>query len=101
MLRWEGERLAATVEAGRAQPRRFTPMGEALVFGLLGSSALVIGGALGAYWRAPNQISGVLLAFASGTLISALAFELFPEAVHLGGLWPAGARAFAGGASLF
>jgi hypothetical protein len=26
----------------------------------------------------------VLLAFASGTLISALAFELFPEAVHLG-----------------
>ena len=59
-------------------------MGEALVFGLLGSSALVIGGALGAYWRAPKQISGVLLAFASGTLISALAFELFPEAVHLG-----------------
>ena len=35
-------------------------MGEALVFGLIGSSALVI---------------GVLLAFASGTLISALAFE--------------------------
>ena len=61
-------------------------MGQALVFGLLGSSALVIGGALGAYWRAPHQISGVLLAFASGTLISALAFELFPEAVHLGGL---------------
>jgi ZIP family zinc transporter len=72
-------------------------MGEALVFGLLGSSALVIGGALGAYWRAPNQISGVLLAFASGTLISALAFELFPEAVHLGGLWPAGLGLFAGG----
>ena len=57
------------------------PMGQALVFGLIGSSALVIG----AYWRAPHQISGVLLAFASGTLISALAFELFPEAVHLGG----------------
>ena len=65
-------------------------MGQALVFGLLGSSALVIGGAIGAYWRAPHRISGVLLAFASGTLISALAFELFPEAVHLGGLWPAG-----------
>ena len=65
-------------------------MGQALVFGLIGSSALVIGGAIGAYWRAPHQISGVLLAFASGTLISALAFELFPEAVHLGGLWPAG-----------
>ena len=65
-------------------------MGQALVFGLIGSSALVIGGSIGAYWRAPQQVSGVLLAFASGTLISALAFELFPEAVHLGGLWPAG-----------
>jgi ZIP family zinc transporter len=72
-------------------------MGQALVFGLLGSSALVIGGALGAYWRVPHQISGVLLAFASGTLISALAFELFPEAVHLGGLWPAGLGLIAGG----
>jgi ZIP family zinc transporter len=72
-------------------------MGQALVFGLIGSSALVIGGAIGAYWQAPNQISGVLLAFASGTLISALAFELFPEAVHLGGLWPAGLGLIAGG----
>src|SRR5688500_4939672 len=72
-------------------------MGQALVFGLIGSSVLVIGGVLGAYWRAPHQISGVLLAFASGTLISALALELFPEAVHLGGLWPAGLGLIAGG----
>jgi zinc transporter, ZIP family len=72
-------------------------MGQALVFGLIGSSALVIGGAIGAYWRAPQQISGVLLAFASGTLIAALAFELFPEAVYLGGLWPAGFGLITGG----
>src|SRR4028119_342082 len=72
-------------------------MGQALLFGLIGSSALVIGGAIGAYWRAPQQVSGVLLAFASGTLISALAFELFPEAVHLGGMWPAGLGLLAGG----
>src|SRR3712207_5480400 len=72
-------------------------MGEALAFGVIGSSALVIGGAIGAYWQAPQRISGVLLAFASGTLISALAFELFPEAVHLGGLWPAGLGLIAGG----
>jgi len=72
-------------------------MGQALVFGLLASSALVIGGILGAFWQVPRRIGGVLLAFASGTLISALAFELFPEAVHLGGLWPAGLGLFAGG----
>ena len=73
-------------------------MGQALVFGLIGSSALVVGGAISAYWRAPQQVSGVLLAFASGTLISALAFELFPEAVHLGGrLGLAGRHAYARG----
>jgi ZIP family zinc transporter len=54
-------------------------MGQALVFGLIGSSALVLGGAIGAYWRTPHQISGVLLAFASGTLISALAFDSSPR----------------------
>lgn len=63
---------------------------EALLLGAIGSSALIIGGVAGAYWRAPMRITGVLLAFASGTLISALAFELFPEAVEIGGLLPAG-----------
>lgn len=72
---------------------------EALLLGAIGSSALVIGGVAGVYWRAPMRITGVLLAFASGTLISALAFELFPEAVEVGGLlqpasawWPALSR---------
>jgi ZIP family zinc transporter len=90
MPRVGGERVVVIMKRGRPLRRRFMLMGAALIFGLIGSSALVIGGAIGAYWRAPQRISGVLLAFASGTLISALAFELFPEAVHLGGLWPAG-----------
>ena len=77
--------MVGTVKRRRPVRRKRAQMGQALVFGLIGSSALVIGGTIGAYWRAPHQISGVLLAFASGTLISALAFELFPEAVHLGG----------------
>ena len=74
-------------------------MTEATIFGILGSSALVIGGALGSRWAAPPQISGVFLAFASGTLLSALSFELFPEAVHLGGLWPAASGLLLGGAT--
>lgn len=74
-------------------------MGQALFFGIVGSSALVFGGALGAKWKAPSQVSGVLLAFASGTLLSALSFELFPEAVHLGGLAPSAAGLLVGGAT--
>jgi len=73
-------------------------MWEALLYGAIASSALVVGGALGAVWRAPIRLTGVLLAFASGSLISALAFELFPEAVALGGLWPAGAGLLIGAA---
>ena len=64
-------------------------MGEALIIGLIGSSALVLGGVAGAWWAAPERVTGVLLAFASGTLVAALAFELFPEAVDTGGLTPA------------
>ena len=30
-------------------------MGQALIFGLIGSSALVIGGALGSYWQVPHR----------------------------------------------
>lgn len=74
-------------------------MTEALLLGALGSSALVLGGALGARWSAPPRVSGVFLAFASGTLLAALSFELFPEAVHLGGLAPAAAGLLLGGAT--
>ncbi len=74
-------------------------MGEALLFGLIASSALVIGGAIGAYVRVPETIIGVLLAFASGSLISALAFELFADAAELGGVERAGIGLLAGGAA--
>ena len=65
-------------------------MGQAIIFGVLSSSALVIGGAIGAYWRAPERLTGVLLAFASGLMISALSFDLFEEAFELGGVARAG-----------
>lgn len=72
-------------------------MGEAIVFALIASSALVIGGVLGAYWRGPEQFTGIVLAFASGALISALCFELFPDAYELGGAWRAGIGLVLGG----
>jgi ZIP family zinc transporter len=73
-------------------------MSEAVVFGVLAVSSLVAGGALGSYWEAPKRVTGVLLAFASGAMVSALAFELFPEAVELGGVGPAGGGLLAGAA---
>ena len=73
-------------------------MWEAVLFGVLATSSLVVGGALGSYWEAPKRLTGVLLAFASGAMVSALAFELFPEAVELGGVAPAGGGLLAGAA---
>jgi len=70
----------------------------AILYGLAASSALVIGAALGTRWNAPRKVTGVLLAFASGALISALAFELFEEAFHLGGAVRAGLGLLAGAA---
>ena len=70
-------------------------MGQALVFGLIGSSALVIGGAIGSYWRAPHQISGVLLAFAGGAVLASLADTRMPEAFEHGR--PLNSMATAGG----
>lgn len=72
---------------------------NALVFGVIGSSALIFGGILGSYWHPPRWVTGVFLAFASGTLISALAFELFPEAVELAGVAPSAGGLFAGAAT--
>lgn len=68
----------------------------ALLIGLIGSSALVVGAAVGSVWTAPERVTGVLLAFASGTLVAALSFELFPEAVEVGGLTPSVFGLFSG-----
>jgi ZIP family zinc transporter len=73
-------------------------MVTAVIFGLAASSALVIGAVIGSLWKPPREVSGVLLAFASGALISALAFELFEEAFHLGGALRSGLGLLAGAA---
>ncbi len=71
----------------------------AILYGLAASSALVIGSIVGTRWAAPKMVTGVLLAFASGALISALAFELFEEAFHLGGAVRSGIGLLAGAAT--
>ena len=55
-----------------------------LLFGLVASSALVIGAVAGAYWTPPQLVLASALAFASGALITALAFDLFQESFERG-----------------
>ena len=71
----------------------------ALLNGLAASSALVIGAVIGTRWDLPKRVTGVLLAFASGALVSALAFELFEEAFALGGAIRSGIGLLAGAAA--
>ena len=58
-----------------------------ILFGLAASSALVIGAVAGAYWTPPKPLLASALAFASGALITALAFDLFQESFKRGGAW--------------
>jgi zinc transporter, ZIP family len=71
---------------------------SALLFGLVASSALVIGGVAGAYWSPPRHLVAAALAFASGALITALAFDLFEESFKKGGAWLSGGGLVAGAA---
>ena len=75
-------------------------MTRALVIGAIASSALVIGAAIGVRFRLPQRLLAMLLAFAAGSLITALAFELFEDSYDHGGVVPAG-LGFAAGAIVF
>jgi zinc transporter, ZIP family len=58
-------------------------------WGLLAGGAVVIGAAIAWFVEVPAKVVAFVMAFGSGVLISAVAFELFGEAVRTGGLWPA------------
>ena len=72
---------------------------SALLFGLAASSALVIGAVAGAYWSPPQPLLAAALAFASGALISALAFDLFAESFRASGAWLSGIGLLGGAAT--
>ncbi|MBO3738642.1 ZIP family metal transporter [Actinoplanes flavus] len=62
---------------------------DALIFGIIASSALVLGAVLGARVELPKRVLATMLAFAAGALITALSFELFADAYQHGGIWRA------------
>lgn len=75
---------------------------EALLLGGLAQSSLLLSGLL-VYWvRVPRMLVGILAGFGAGALLSAISFDLIPEAEHLDnwelGLWMLiGAGIFLGG----
>jgi len=56
---------------------------EALFWGGLGASALLVGAVTAFRFDVPKRVQGLILAFGAGTLIGAVAYELFEEAVDL------------------
>ncbi len=74
--------------------------GRVILFAVTASGALVIGAVVGVRWTLPRVVTAWLLAFASGALITAVAFELFLEAYEQGGALRA-AVAFVLGATVF
>ncbi|WP_223162780.1 hypothetical protein [Nocardioides antri] len=75
-------------------------MTQAVLFGLVASRALVLGAFAGGRVELPKRVLAAMLAFASGALITALAFEFFEDSYEQGGLWRA-ALGLVGGAALF
>src|SRR6478609_1110245 len=70
-------------------------MTEALLWGLLASGSLLVGQALAAPLGRSKRVVGLMMAFGAGTLISAVGYELIPEAnLHLG--WSIGAAFLVG-----
>lgn len=59
---------------------------QAGLWGLLAGGTLVVGAAIAWFARVPRVLVAAVMAFGSGVLISALAFELVDEAERSGGL---------------
>ena len=70
---------------------------EAGLWGFAGGAALVLGAAVAWFVRVPAAVIAAVMAFGSGVLISAVAFDLMAEAADTGGLFGA-AVGFLGGA---
>lgn len=76
------------------------PWAESAVWGFVAGSALLVGAALGYFARLPQRLTASIMAFGSGVLISALAFDLMDEAFRQGG-FDAAAIGFISGAAVF
>lgn len=72
----------------------------AAFWGLVSGSALVLGAGIAYFSQVPKKVIALIMAFGSGVLISALAFELMEEAYKRGG-FDATAVGFVSGAVIY
>jgi len=73
---------------------------QAGLWGLLSGSALILGAAVAYFTPVPKKVIGFIMAFGSGVLISALAFDLMDKAYHRGG-FDSTSIGFVGGALIY
>lgn len=72
----------------------------ALFQGLIGASSLLLGAILGIGWRPARGLTAAIMAFGSGTLLSAIAYDITLPVFHSSGFWPL-VVGFAFGGTLF
>jgi zinc transporter, ZIP family len=75
-------------------------VGQAIIFGVIASSALVLGALVGGRIQLPKRVLAAMLSFAAGALVTALTFEMFQDSYEQGGIWRA-ALGLAVGAVVF
>jgi zinc transporter, ZIP family len=77
-------------------------VGEALAWGLVAASSLVVGGLIATYVRISPRTLALIMAFGAGVLLSAVAFELVQQAIETaGGIRSMAIGLFAGSATFF
>ncbi len=76
-------------------------MASAFLWGLVAASSLVVGGLIASWMTVGKRTLGLIMGFGAGVLISAVAYELVYEAVHLAKMSGFPALGFFAGALTF
>jgi ZIP family zinc transporter len=63
-------------------------MGQAILWGVVAASPLLIGAVLALLRRWPDRLLGIILGFGAGALMASIAFELWEQGVELAGHLP-------------
>jgi zinc transporter, ZIP family len=61
-------------------------MWNALLWGAVGGSSVFIGALIGIYCNVSHKVTGIIMAFGTGTLIGAASFDLMMKSVEKGGI---------------